>query len=124
MGALVLGFWIVGAVVIAIALPRLFWEIHLSAWKVLHLVTGIGLLVVWRLCLGPLRARWVLSAFDVVGALETMTIASLIVALSPGSLRSEFIGLAPLTLFVWRGAWAPRSAPSRSRRSSTASARR
>ncbi len=111
MGALVFGFWAVGVAVIAVALPDLFWEIHLSAWKMLHLVTGLGLLVIWRLCQGPLRPRWLLSVFDVVAALKTMSIASAIVALSPGNLRSEFIGLAPLTLFVCLRAALVPSAP-------------
>ncbi len=100
MGALVLFFWVVGVVLVGATMPERFWAFHLSAAKILHLVTGLGLLGVWRLCLGPLRPRWLLSVMDVVGALKTMTIASLVVALTPVGLRAEFIGLAPLTLFA------------------------
>lgn len=100
MGAIVLGFWVVGIVLLRVAIPERFWEIQLGASKVLHLLTGLGLLFVWAICRGPLRPRWLLSTMDVVGMFKSMTIAAVVIALSPEGLRSEFLALTPLTLLV------------------------
>lgn len=100
MGALVVAIYFVGVILIAFAFPQRFWEIHLGASKLLHLITSTGLLGVWWLCRGPLRPRWLLSTIDLVGALKAMTIASVVVGLSPAGLRAEFIALGPFTLFV------------------------
>jgi serine/threonine-protein kinase len=98
LGGIVLGFWAISVVIVAIMLPQRFWELHTSASKLVHLGTGIVLVLVYVVCRGKLRSRWVLSSLDLAGMFEISLSIALVVGLSPKGLRAE--GVAPAAFLL------------------------
>jgi serine/threonine-protein kinase len=97
---IILGFWVLVAVFIAIGMPSRFWELQLSASKLVHLAGVLVLGGAWFLCRGPARSRSVLAAIDLGGSLILTTVAAVVIALSPQGIRAEVLGSVIFVLVV------------------------
>lgn len=98
-GALVLTFWVVGAVAVGVRAPNAFWAIHASRSKVLEVVAGAFLGALFLLCRGPTRSRAVLAIADVAGAFVLFSIVSVALASAPVLARESLVAV-PAVLFV------------------------
>jgi hypothetical protein len=68
LGAVLLAMFVVGFVLTLVFFPEKLWELHTNFSKLAHLVAVVLLLAGARICRGPTRPRWFLSAFDVIAS--------------------------------------------------------
>jgi hypothetical protein len=82
LGTAIFAFWLAGFITALVAVDRdLFWAVHLSGPKIVHLVTGPALIAVWLVCRrARLLPRWVLSTFDVVGTAKLMLMVAVMLS--------------------------------------------
>ena len=90
--AIVFGFLVISITMTGLLLPARFVELNLSPMRLTHVVSVVLLGASAWFCKGPLRPRWMLSAFDLFGMVEIMTLASFIIAFAPAGARAELIG--------------------------------
>lgn len=101
LGAFTLGLFVAGIVIVALAFPERFWEIHVSRAKFLNLLFGLGFVGVWLAFRGPLRPRWLVSLLDVVGSAKIMLASAISVVTAPSELHVELAIFMPLLLVVF-----------------------
>lgn len=100
LGTVLLGMFVVGLVLAFVFFPERAWELHTNLSKLSHVLAGVGMLGGAAICRGRTRARWFLSAFDVIAMATSGVLISLIVYFSPTGLRVEFLGLPALVFIV------------------------
>ncbi|MBS2020335.1 MAG: serine/threonine protein kinase [Deltaproteobacteria bacterium] len=106
--AIVTGFLVLSVTMSAIVVPQRFWELNISAMRGLHVLAIAMLAGAVVFCRGPLRAKWMLATFDLVGLLDIMALSSTMIALAPPGGRAELIGpVIYVTIVTLRAALVP-----------------
>jgi eukaryotic-like serine/threonine-protein kinase len=102
LGIAVSGLYLVGVCIVLIGLPGMFWKVHLSPPKLIHLFVGPVLLAVAWLCRRPrLISRTLLSVCDLVGLTKLTATACTLIALTPPiHIQSAFLLLPVIVLIA------------------------
>jgi eukaryotic-like serine/threonine-protein kinase len=108
LGMSTLAMYVAGLVFMPIFWPARFWEVHLSAGKILHLAIVVVLLGTSRACRGRLRSSFLLSIADLFGPAEVVIAFGVMMNLAPPGVPIELLLMGPVVLVcVLRAALVP-----------------